>query len=64
MRGRDHDDEPELVDIAAEELRSTDRAYHLDDGKSQEWCPKSLTQRNGDGTFTMPLWLAKDKGFI
>jgi hypothetical protein len=26
--------------------------------------PKSQVEQNDDGTFTMPEWLAKDKGFI
>lgn len=26
--------------------------------------PKSLVTDNKDGTFTMPVWLAKDRGFL
>jgi len=33
-------------------------------GKATEWVPKSLVERNPDGTFTMPEWLAQQKGFI
>ncbi len=29
-----------------------------------EWVPKSQVEQNDDGTFTMPEWLAKEKGFI
>jgi hypothetical protein len=53
-----------LHDIAAELRHETARAYLLDDGTRREWVPKSHVERNDDGTFTMPEWLAKDKGFI
>jgi hypothetical protein len=53
-----------LIEIAAEVRGETDRALRLFDGKRFEWVPKSQVQDNEDGTFTMPEWLAKDKGFI
>lgn len=56
--------DPKLIDIAAEERGSTDRAYRLFDGKTSEWVPKQFVEKNGDGTYTMPEWLAKEKGFI
>jgi hypothetical protein len=52
------------IDIAADLRGETEKAYRLFDGKRLEWCPKSQVQKNGDGTFSMPEWLAKDKGFI
>jgi hypothetical protein len=55
---------PKLVDIAAELRGETDRAYRLYDGSKTEWLPKSQVEDNGDGTFTMLEWLAKEKGFI
>ena len=54
----------DLVDIAAEVRGTTDKGIRLFDGKKTEWCPKSQVQDNGDGTFAMPEWLAKEKGFI
>lgn len=54
----------ELFDFAAEIRGETDKAYRLFDGTKTEWVPKSQVQDNEDGTFTMPAWLAKDKGFI
>lgn len=54
----------ELIDIAAQVRIETERAWKLYDGKVTEWVPKSQVERNDDGTFTMPEWLAKDKGFI
>lgn len=54
----------ELIDIAAEVRGETEKAIRLSDGIKTEWLPKSQVEVNGDGTFTMPEWLAKDKGFI
>lgn len=65
-----------LIDIAAELRHETNSAYLLWDGreeikkgdtKSSElriWVPKSQVENNEDGTFTMPEWLALEKGFI
>ena len=55
---------PKLVDIAAELRGETDKAYRIFDGAKTEWVPKSQVENNQDGTFTMPEWLAQDKGFI
>jgi hypothetical protein len=57
-------DRNELTDIAAELRHETDGAYLICDGAVEAWVPKSIAQDNEDGTFTMPLWFAKDKGFI
>jgi hypothetical protein len=54
----------ELFDLAAEVKGETDKAWRLSDGTKTEWVPKSQVEDNGDGTFTMPLWLAEEKGFI
>jgi hypothetical protein len=53
-----------LTDIAAEIKGETDKAYRLFDGAKTEWVPKSQVENNEDGTFTMPEWLAQEKGFI
>lgn len=53
-----------LIDIAAEVCGESKAAYRLYDGAKTEWVPKSQVENNGDGTFTMPEWLAKEKGFI
>lgn len=53
-----------LTDIAAEIKGETDKAYRLFDGAKTEWVPKSQVENNADGTFTMPEWLAQEKGFI
>ena len=55
---------PELVDVTAEKRGETPLAFRLHDGSKTEWVPKSQAEENGDGTFTMPRWLAKEKGFI
>jgi hypothetical protein len=54
----------ELIDIAGELRGETDKASRIYDGKTTEWVPKSMVEENSDGTFTMPEWLAQDKGFI
>lgn len=54
----------DLVDITAEIKVETEKAWQLYDGSRTEWVPKSQVENNGDGTFTMPYWLAEDKGFI
>lgn len=55
---------PELIDIAAEKRGETEKAFRIYDGKVTVWVPKSQVEDNGDGTFTMPMWLAKDKELI
>ncbi len=54
----------DLIDISTEVKGESEKAYRLYDGTKTEWVPKSQVEDNGDGTFTMPEWLAKDKGFI
>ncbi len=53
-----------LFDLAAEKRGETEKAIRLFDGTKTEWVPKQFVEDNGDGTFTMPEWLAMDKGFI
>lgn len=54
----------ELVDIEGKVRGETEKALRIYDGKCTEWVPKSQVQDNEDGTFTMPRWLALEKGFI
>jgi hypothetical protein len=54
----------EIIDIAAELRGETEKAFKIYDGNKTEWVPKSQVEANDDGTFTMPIWLAKEKGFI
>lgn len=54
----------DIIDIAAEKRAETEKAFQLYDGTTTAWVPKSQIEDNGDGTFAMPEWLAKDKGFI
>lgn len=54
----------DLVDIAAEIRGETDKALRLYDGERTEWVPKRFVETNGDGTFAMPEWLARERGFI
>lgn len=54
----------ELFDVAATVIAETEKAWRLYNGTVTEWVPKSQAEKNDDGTFTMPVWLAKEKGFI
>jgi hypothetical protein len=60
----------DLIDIAAECRRTTEhpdgspKSYLLFDGDREAWVPASQVEDNQDGTFAMPVWLAKDKGFV
>lgn len=60
-----------LIDITAVVRHETEGAYLLFDGRFDEmnqekrvWVPKSKVEDNGDGTFTMPEWLAYEKEMI
>jgi hypothetical protein len=58
----------DLVDIAGQLKHETERAFLMFDGVKEVWLPKSQVEfeRGGrsEGTFTMPEWLAKEKGLI
>jgi hypothetical protein len=63
-------DEParksDLVDLALHQHRETPAALLLsDDGDRSraQWAPKSLIEASG-GVFTMPSWLAREKGWL
>jgi hypothetical protein len=53
-----------IIEIAAELRHETEKAFLLYDGAKQAWVPKQQVEKNDDGTFSMPEWLAMDKGFI
>ena len=59
---------PNLVDIEAElrhETPGDNGAFLLFDGTKEVWVPKKLVEHDPhDNTFTMPEWLARDKGLI
>lgn len=54
----------ELFDLSAFVKAETEKAWLLFDGTKEAWVPKSQVEDNKDGTFTMPEWLAVDKGFL
>lgn len=62
-RGFSRDDH-DMIEIAAVARGESGKAIKLFDGNRTEWVPTSQIKDNGDGTFSMPIWLAKDKGFI
>lgn len=67
MTARRHD----IIEIAAEFRLEREKAIAICDGSTDEngrevwaWLPRSLVEDNGDGTFSMPEWLALEKGLI
>lgn len=61
----------DLIDIAAELRMVKGKGTAIFDGATDKhgrekwtWLPTSLVENNEDGTFTMPEWLALDKGLI
>ncbi len=66
----------ELVDIDCKVVRETERAILIEDGSEvpapfgsgkvarQVWLPKSLAEDNGDGTVTIPRWVAEREGLV
>lgn len=53
-----------LFDFAAELKHETDKAFLVNDGEKDYWLPKRFTEQNADGTFTIPEWLAVEKGIV
>lgn len=65
MRPSVNQKQNELYDFDAVVRHETGDAFLLDVGKeSNIWLPKSLTQDNGDGTFTVPRWFAEKKEIV
>lgn len=54
----------ELVDLKGVVRGETDAAIRLVVDGTAAWLPKSQVEDNGDGTFTLPLWLAEEKGLV
>jgi len=53
----------EMVEVFAEVEKETDKALKLSDGQKAAWVPKSQIKELAEGLYTMPLWLAREKGF-
>lgn len=54
----------ELIDVFCEIKGETPKAYKITDGVKTVWVPKSQVEHDGNGVFTMPEWLAKEKELI
>lgn len=54
----------DIIEVEATLRRETDKAFLLFDGKKEAWVPRNIVEDNDDGTFSMPEWLAEDKGLI
>jgi hypothetical protein len=60
---------PETIEITAEVKHETDDAYLVNDGDVEDWIPasqvKSMTLISEKiYEIEIPLWIARDKGFI
>jgi hypothetical protein len=55
-------DEP--IEIAGELRRETVKAVLVFDGDIEAWLPKSLVEDLGDGTWMVPMWLARKEGLV
>lgn len=51
----------ELVDLELRLLRQSAAAWLVTDGVVEAWLPMSKVERNGDGTWTLPRWMAIDR---
>ena len=54
----------ELYDFAGQKRNETEKAFLIFDGDQEVWLPKSHVEENGDGTFTIPQWLAEEKKIV
>jgi hypothetical protein len=63
-RGGDRVQRSDLVDVSARKVRDTPLAWCLNDGAREVWIPKAHSEWDGQTTFTMPGWLAREKGLI
>jgi hypothetical protein len=53
-----------IIEIAGELRRETEKAYLLFDGSKEVWLAKALCEWDGDGIMQMPEWLALERGLI
>lgn len=63
-RGSIRFDTAEAVDIAGEIKDEREKAIRWFDGSRSEWLPKSQISAITPTQVTIPMWLAKAKGFI
>lgn len=52
------------VEVEGEVIYETALAWLLNIDGDQVWLPKSQVEDHGDGTFTVPEWLALERGLI
>lgn len=53
-----------LIDLDGSLLSETNKAFFADVDGTRVWLPKSLVEYDGHGQFTMPEWLAIEKGLV
>ena len=54
----------ELYDFSGQIRHETKKALLVFDGLKEIWFPKSHIEDNGDGTFTIPQWLAEKSELV
>lgn len=55
----------DIIDLTGVVMMETDKAWRVDFGElAPVWLPKSQVEFDGDKTFSMPEWLAMEKGLI
>lgn len=61
----DGSDNSATIDVHVDYIRDNAESILVTpDGEHEEWLPKTLAKDNGNGTFSMPYWLALDHGLI
>lgn len=54
----------QLFDFAAQIIDERPTAIRLFDGVNTAWFPKAVVEDYGDGTFAVPEFFAREKGFL
>jgi hypothetical protein len=58
------DDEDKEVELTLDYVTETDKAYKLSDGTNEKWVAKSQVQATGADTYIVPMWIAKENGWV
>lgn len=53
-----------VVDLHGLLVHQTEKAFLLDIDGTKAWVAKSQCEDNGDGTFTIPEYVAIEKGWV
>lgn len=63
--------QPEVVTLTLDFIQDRDKSIVVSDGRKDDkgnlvwiFLPKSVTEDHGDGTYSLPMWLATEKGLV